>query len=893
MNAYDLKCEYLVDPVGIDVKRPRLYWKCRGGKVQKAYEIQAAASEERLEENQLLWDSGRVDDWESLHIEYPMPLYTRDRVFWRVRLMDESGQFGSWSAPAMFEMGLLDDCDFHARWIDPEVSYDPQTEPPVSMLRREFNVQPGFLSARLYVSALGIYEVRLNDSRVGDQVLTPGFTDMAHRRQYQTYDVTGLLLEGDNAVGSFLADGWARGRLGFSGMRNNFSSHIALWLQLIVTYPWGEVCVLTTDGQWRSFKDGPYRLSDMRDGEVYDARRQMPGWDCAGYDDSHWAWVHEVSYGGSLVGTQSVPVKELYRIQGKRIHTPDGRAVIDFGQNIAGYVEFRVSGSAGHTVRLTHGEVLDKDGNFTMCNFTIGTDETSIVSLKQVVEYTLAGKGIETYKPAFIYMGFRYILVENWPGPVKAQDFTAIVISSDLEQTGDFNCSDANLNQFFHNVIWSQRDNFVDIPTDCPQRERMGWTGDIQIFAGTAAMNFFSASFLTKWLRDVCTSQLDNGMVLNTVPGIVELEDGRPTDRNTSCGWGDAITMIPFRLYEIYGDLRLVREMYPHMKRWVDFELDSAKAVCCHPENPYDPWVWDSGYHWGEWLEPDMEPIEYQSKPEKPEVATAYMCYSARLLGEMARILEYGEDAQKYLEISEQVRKAYVYTFTKDGVIDGGERQCLYVRPLALGLLPSEKEKAAVDRLAELLIQNDYRIGTGFLSTPYLCEVLTRGGHLEIAYKTLLQTMSPGWLYSVTRGATTTWETWAGYLENGDPVASHNHYAYGSIFEWVYEYMIGIRPALSAPAYRKFRLEPCPGGGIDHASGAIDTIRGRICCGWRQEEHRFIMDFTVPSNTTAHVVLPAEVTEIQFDGGMDFERKEGHFCAVAAPGKYTVICGRA
>lgn len=895
MRAYELKCEYLKNPVGIDVKKPRLYWKCEGGIRQTAYQINAAACLCNLENGTLLWDSGEVGSGESLHVEYPLELKTRDVVFWRVRLKDESGNMGEWSETAFFEMGLLNKSDIAAKWIDPEETHNPDEQLPVSLIRCSFFVKEGFISARLYVSALGIYEAGINGKRVGDQILTPGFTDMQRRRQYQTYDVTNLLSAGDNAIGISLADGWARGRLGFAGHRNQFSDSVALWAQLIVTYSDGDKIAVITDESWKTTKNGPCRLSDMRDGEIYDARLELDGWDHIGFDDSGWESVTVCKWDGELVGTQSAPVRELGRIKGKLLPTPDGRNVIDFGQNISGYVEFCGRGNAGHTINLTHGEALDAKGNFTMCNFGPDIDQgsTKIVAAKQKIRYTFSGKGYEKYKPSFIYMGFRYVLIENWPGEVDPDDFTAIVISTDVSRNVSFSCSNELLNHFFSNTMWSQLSNFVDIPTDCPHRERMGWTGDAQLFARTAITNYDAASFFTKWLRDVKSSQLENGMILNTVPGTCPKE-GEPIHPGyTSPGWGDSVTIIPYNLYETLGDKRLLDEMYQSMKRWVDYEASAAASTSTNPEDPLDKYVWDSGFHWGEWLEP-IEMTEEERQAEqfktKPEVATAYFAFSSGLLAEIAEILGYAKDAEKYQALSENVRAAYVKNFTNDGIVENADRQARYVRPLALSLLPEKARQTVADNLAKELERNGYHIGTGFLSTPYLCEVLTKGGHLETAYKTLQQTTPPSWLYSVTRGATTTWETWLGYSADGEPYASHNHYAFGSIFEWIYRYMVGIDTYIEHPAYKRFKIAPNPGGGISFAKAEIDTIRGQIYCEWTYTDDVFTLNFSIPANTEADIILPKGMDKIEEDSGLLFAQTDKRMCARALPGDYLLRC---
>lgn len=887
MQAYDLTVEHMNNPIVIDVRNPRLSWKCRYGKWQKAYRIRAAASAEDLAAGNLVWSSEEPSE-ESLNIEYGAGLLTGDRVYWQVRLKDEKDVWGDWSETAFFEMGLLNEEDKEAEWINPENEYDPESEPPVSLLRREFSVGQDVRRARLYVSALGMYEAYLNGSRVGDEVLTPGFTDMERRRQYQTYDVTDLIRTGANAAGIALADGWARGRLGFSGKRNQFSLEIAAWAQLVVEYSDRRETVLVTDTNWKTTKNGPWRMSDLRDGEWYDACMEIEGWSEAGYDDGDWESVHAVEYDGALDGRSGPAVREIRRIKGKRIETPDGRSVIDFGENIGGYVEFTVSGNPGDEVSLVHGEVLDKDGNFTMRNYQFEAPPgMPLFCLKQEIHYTLSGKGREYYKPSFTFMGFRYLLVEKWPGEVDADDFTAVVICSDMKKTVEFACSDPLINQLFENTMRSQEGNFIDLPTDCPQRERMGWTGDAQIFCRTGATNMDAQAFFTKWLRDMRSAQKEDGGIPNTVP--FESMTGDPNDNGMpvgSSGWGDAAVIIPYRLYEVYGDRQLLVDNYEMMKKWVDFEARGAAANAADSEDPDERYIWNSGFHWGEWLEPGMTQMESMNLP-KDETATAYFAQSARMLSEIAAILGKTEDARAYGELAEKVKQAYIRRFTENGKISG-ERQCLYVRPLALRLLPEEARQAAADALCSVVEKNDYKIGTGFLSTALLCEALTRGGHLDAAYKMLRNKEIPGWLYPVTKGATTIWETWEGYDPDGQPFASHNHYAFGAVMEWVYRYMVGIDTVSGDPGYKKFAIHPCPGGGISHAQATIETVRGKIACKWALEGGRFVLDVSVPANTSAEIVLPDFVREAPYSSGAVFSEKDGKFRADVCAGEYHI-----
>lgn len=720
MKAYHLTTEHLTNPIGIDNCPPRLSWKCSHGIWQTAYRVRAAATQDGLAEGSLLWSSGAVASNESLNIQYAGQIQSGERIYWQVQLRDENHQWGEWSEPAFFEMGLLQPEDQIAQWINPETAPDPNAELPVSLLRQEFRLKEGFLRARLYVSALGMYRAWLNGESVGDEVLTPGFTDMDRRRQYQTYDVTKLLRTGANAIGIALADGWARGRLGFTGKRNQFSLEIAAWAQLVVDYTDRREHAVITDTSWKTTKNGPWRMSDLRDGETYDARMEMDGWSAANYDDASWEPVHPAHYEGTLEGRSGPPVREIRRIHGQLIPTPDGRTVIDFGENIVGYVEFTVSGASGDEVSIVLGEVLDSAGNFTMRNFHFDSSpETPIHCLKQEIHYVLSGKGQERYKPSFAFMGFRYALVEQWPGEVDPDHITAIVICSDMEQTVMFDCSDELINRLYENTLRSQQGNFIDLPTDCPHRERMGWTGDAQLFCRTGATNYDAQAFFTKWLRDMVSAQKEDGGIPNTIP--FESMPGDPDDHGMpvgSSGWGDAAVIIPYRLYELYGDRQMLADNYDMMRRWVDFESRAALSNTDDADDADERYIWNTGFHWGEWLEPGKSQAEAMREP-KDETATAYFAQSAEMLSKIAAILGKTDDAAAYGALARRVKQAYVHRFTEKGAIHGGDRQCLYVRPLALHLLPVEMEQEAADTLNEIVIKNDYRIGTGFCLPPF------------------------------------------------------------------------------------------------------------------------------------------------------------------------------
>lgn len=572
----------------------------------------------------------------------------------------------------------------------------------------------------------------------------------------------------------------------------------------------------------------------------------MKNWNKIQFEDNHWKQVNIGKWDYKVLeGSNSIPIKEKEHFSPKVITTPDGNIVLDFGQNLAGYVQFKVSGDKGHKVALVHGETLDQNGNFTMEHLN-NTSKPKDKPLKQEINYIFNGEGIESYKPHFTYQGFRYVLLKNWPEEVKTDNFESIAVYSSMEQTGEFECSNEMINQLVKNTLWSQKSNFVDVPTDCPQREKAGWTGDAQVFARTGSTLMDTASFFTKWMKAVALQQNENGMVLNISPSVGVENDKNMKTIEGSAGWGDGAVIIPWTIWKVYGDKRILEEQWESMKAWVDYESNCAKKTHwsrIFKRNPYRKYTWDTKFHWGEWAEPPSKDypgtnIMKQVIFSVPEVATAYFAYSSRLLAECAEVLGKTEESIKYKEISEKVTKAYLYNFTDNGLINSS-RQCLYVRPVALGLLPEEKKQQAADNLARLVKERDYHIGTGFLSTPFICKVLCDYGYVETAYKLVEQTSAPSWLYAVTKGATTIWEHWDGINEENVPKESLNHYSYGAVVGCFFQYVAGIDMDEKSNGYKSFVIAPKPGGTLTKAKGTYNSIYGKIESSWERTDGVF------------------------------------------------------
>ena len=723
-----------------------------------------------------------------------------------------------------------------AKWIDPELPHDPETRQPASYLRRRFEAN-STENAHLYITCHGLYTAFLNGRRVGDFVLAPGTGDYHQRLTVQRYDVSDLLEIGENEITVTLGDGWYRGGVGIDGLRNYYGSDLALLCQLEI----GGAPVLCSDEGWEATQQGPIRENDLEIGEAYDARMEsLTEW--------HGVTTRDFGY-DNLAPTESVPILEQERFSGKLIKTPNGETVIDFGQNLAGYTEFQLTAKTGQKITLWHGETLDENGNFTQSNFEPG-ERNKNGGIPQRIEY-ICKDGLNEYKPCFALFGFRYARVET-EIDLKGASFTAIAVYSQMPQVGFFECGNADVNQLFQNSLWSMRSNFCDIPTDCPTRERAGWTGDAGVFAPTAVYLADCYPVLRKWLGECRLAQAEDGLVQNIAP-VNNTGSMISNMLQGSAGWGDACILVPWALYQAYGRTEILEENYDMMRRWLDF-CGKRAASATRPQNESNPWkeyLVDQGFHFGEWCQPDVDNTEAMRKTMMmgaPEVATAYYFRSAYLLSEIAKILGKTEDAEKYAGLAENIKKAYRFTCTKDARIESS-RQCDYVRPIAFGLLTGDEAQAAADDLNRLVEQNGCHLNTGFLSTPDLCRVLADHGHVDTAYKLLLQEDCPGWLYAVKKGATTIWETWDGVRPDGTVHDSLNHYSYGAISGWLFDGVCGIRYCDG-----QLVIAPKPHPSLGHAKAEWRASIGAIQSSWQYEGNRLVFDISVP--VQAQIKLP-------------------------------------
>lgn len=857
MVASFLKTEHMTNPIGIDVANPLFSWLCEDGRLQTAAEIELS------DEKGLVWDSGKVLT-NGMQLLYDGPaLFSRQRLSFRVRLWDENDQAGDWSKIAYFEMGLLKESDWHAKWINPELSIDPQKRQPASYLRKNFSLPVSDMSndlkeehhARLYVTAHGLYEVWLNNKRVGDFVLAPGCYDYDKHIGYQTFDVSEYLVDGENTLQVILGDGWYRSASGVDGFRNIYGTDIALLFQLEVD---GN-CICISDETWEAAQDGPLIENDMQQGEIVDARKEP----C----DYHFVRLESFPL-TNLIYSNCVPVCEMERFEGKVFTTPNKETVIDFGQNLAGYLEFVVEAHAGDRITLYHGETLDSDGNFTQENFQ-DRKRHKEGGIRQSVCYTCK-EGLNYYKTKFSLFGFRYAKVESSIDLTSAK-FTAIAVYSKMDVLADFNCGNELVNRLFKNSIWSQKSNFCDVPTDCPTRERAAWTGDMGVFAYTGLYLMDSYPVMRKWLLECRLAQYPDGRISNIAPRnkAASFFSGLLAG---SVGWGDACIIVPLTMYRRYNDKRILAENYEMMQGWINYLKKRAEKKKFNfkkilKRSPYRNYTIETGIDYGEWCEPDVKSTSTMRKTQTG-IATAYLAYSASLMAEIAGILGYDNDAADYEKLALLSKMAWKEVAAENGRIYS-DRQADYVRALAFKLLDGDEAQQAAASLDALVQKNDYHLNTGFLSTPHLTRVLSDYGYVDTAYQLLLQDTCPGWLYEVKKGASSIWETWDGINEKGEPKESLNHYSYGAISGWLMDGVCGIKVKSG-----KIFIKPNPHPSLGYARACYKSPIGKIVSSWRYEGESISYEFEIPAGIKAYVTLPGEKERILNAGVYQFTGKQ-------------------
>jgi alpha-L-rhamnosidase len=878
LKAVRLRCEHQENPVGLGERNPRVSWILDSDKrdiVQKSYRLQGATD---ASFSAVLWDTGEVRSAQSVLVEYSGPaLLSSTRYFYRVRVKDNHGEESPWSGTGFFETGLLDPALWKARFVSPEDEGAGGSSAGM-LMRRDFRIAGEIAFARIYSTALGVYELSMNGARLGDALLTPGWTSYSKRLLYQTWEVTDLLQQGPNALAAMLGCGWYKGDLaGWLGRRNVYGSRTALLLQLLVRYADGREELIVTDESWKAAA-GPVLFSELYHGETYDARLEQVGHERAGFDDSGWhpVWALERSLAG-LQAQDGPLVRRQEVLKPLRLFTTRrGELVLDFGQNLTGWVRFTARGNPGDRVVLKHAEVLDAAGNFYTENLR---------SARARVEYVLKGGTPESFEPHFTFQGFRYAMIEEYPGDPTIDDFQAVVIHSDMEPAGSFSCSNPLVNRLHRNILWSLKGNFVDIPTDCPQRdERLGWTGDAQVFIRTALFLVHAAPFYRKWLRDLKEDQVEGGGVPFVVPDV--LSDALHNDPmikqpHSSTGWGDAAVICPWTLYERCGDVRILAEQYESMKGWVEYMRAHAQGGV----------LWNSGFHFGDWVALDAKEGSYFGATPNDLTATAFYAYSTQLLARASAVLGRKKEVREYTRLHRRIVKAFREEFYTPAGRLAARTQTAHVLALAFGLAPEKHRRRTVDTLVHLLEENGGHLTTGFLGTPFLCRVLGENERLDAAYSLLTREDYPSWLYPVTRGATTIWEHWDGIKPDGSmwspSMNSFNHYAYGAIGDWIHGVVAGLDLEEDGAGHRRILVRPRPGGGITHAKADWMTEYGRAAVSWIHEDGRMSVEITVPHNATARVVLPGVGFSSLSGAGARFAKSEGGAQALLGSGSYT------
>lgn len=871
------------DPIGIDCKKPRFSWELHSEKediFQSAYRIQITDSSGKE-----IADSGKIEnkenalvDVEELHLE-AMTVYFVHVTVWN-NLQEVACIDGK------FETGKLETA-WIASWIEPEqipttdsskgktmnrktLFNNPYKDKernfsefqPVQYIRIPLKLSEKPVAARIYATAHGFYRLYINGDKADDREMTPDLMAYEKILMYQTYDITEKIKKGDNVIAVELADGWWTGRTGMSGDSCQFGETTALLLEARITFEDGtEKVVSAENGKSHT---GPIVRSDIFVGEEYDARLEMPGWNTTDFDESGWKPVKKVDYGfDNLVGQYGESVKTIKIITPKEIiQTPKGEYLVDVGQVVAGNVELCLEAEAGVKIKLEHSEVLDTEGNYY--NNIIGVNKE-----QQDVYITKSGKQI--YRPHFTWHGFRYVKVTGWPGKMNIDNFKIYVLSSYMENLGKFETSHQELNKLIQNIWWSQVSNTISIPTDCPQRERAGWGGDIMVFAPTMCKNRLADAFLNRWLMNVRAEQMEKGEIPNVVPYLKSYREmaNVTTGFHTSCGWGDTVEQVPLTLYHEYNDKRALEENYPAMKRWINYIRD--RAWNHHPEE-YDSWsderkershyLWNTDFHYADWLVPSMvlgnpdgTAMIQTARQTMRYVAPAYFANTANTMAEIAEILGYKKDAEEYHELYEKIREAFISAYvSEDGTLEK-ELQGLYVIALKNHLCPKELQPVMAAHLNEMIKENQNCLDTGFLSVHYLLDVLCENGYRDTAYKILFQTKCPSWLYEVEHGATTMWESWGAIGEDGQvSTYSYNHYAFGCVMDWIYREIGGVQ--LQSPGYETVKIKPDFSCGLDSVNCVQHTPNGVLEVTWSIKEKQGSLKVKIPCNTNAEICLP-------------------------------------
>jgi len=846
MRITDLRTNQIENPLGFELDCLRLSWKTESAQSSSLFQTYAQVKIAQDKEfNHSFYDSGKREDINSLSFTPDVSLEPRTRYYWKVSVWGDAGDVVT-SETAWFETSKIDE-PWKAKWITPNM--DKEIHP---ILRTSFHLTDEIESARIYTSGLGVYHLEMNGEKVGDEHLAPGFHAYNFWLQYQTYDVTNQLKKGENAIGVMLGNGWYKGRFGFDGeFYELFGDQFALIAELHVTLKDGTTTIIKTDDTWKCAKS-PITFSNIYDGEVYDATQEIKDWSSPELNDQDWKAVAETTvHTDKFIGRLSLPVKiKEERKPIEKIITPAGETVLDLGQNMTGWLRFKVDLPKGQKVTLQHGEIL-QDGNFYRDNLRTAKAEYHYIS-------DGTAKVIEPY---FTFYGFRYVKLTGFDTDINLDDFIGCVVYSDLEETGHIETSNPLVNQLFQNAMWGQKDNFLDVPTDCPQRdERMGWAGDAQVFASTASFNMYSPAFFNKFMYDLREEQKRiGGSVPFTVPSI-NPDGGHLASQHGSAAWGDAATIIPWTLYLHYGDKTLLSEHFETMKDWVEY-------IKKQDDQSGGQRLWKVGFHFGDWLALDgASPDGFFGGTDTYYVASAYYYYSTQLLVKAAKVLGKQDLVETYSSLAKEIKQAITNEYFTPSGKSSINTQTALILALHMDLVPEHYKERIAQDLRNKLAGDNMHLKTGFVGTPYFAPTLSEIGSSEDAYTLLLNEDYPSWLYAVKLGATTIWERWNSVLPDGSisdtGMNSLNHYSYGSIVEWMYRYMCGINPVEEAPGFREIVFTPRPDGRLEYVKATLNSASGRIESSWKiKETGSLTFAFKVPFNTKAKVVLPNALVE--------------------------------
>ena len=894
----DITTEHLNSPIGIDCEHPRFGWKLKSDGfdvIQTAYRILVFAGQEQVH------DSGKIESSQSIEVAidgfevHPKTCYEIQVTVW-----DNKGRNAS--STGYFETGRLG-IPFESSWVEPVQDPTPSSMDgdregdtlaadsiprdidgnrtyeefrPAQYIRIPFQLKKEVSRVRVYATAHGLYRLEVNGVRPELREFSPENTAYNKLLMYQTYNVTELLHRGENVIGVILADGWWTGRVGTTADCCQYGNTIGLLLDAEIEYCDGTKQVVT--GESGVSSTGPIIFSDLFVGEKYDATKEMDGWSTPGFDDRDWQPVLKKDYSKEhLKGQAMPPVRPVKVFAPEKIfHAPNGDLILDAGQVLAGVLEFSLDARAGQEIRFEHFEVLGKDGNYFDSILNVNKDQTDIYITKN---------GFQTYRPAFTYHGFRYVRITGWPGRISTDNFKIYVLASEMEDIGYFHTSDERLNQLQSNIWWSQVSNTVSIPTDCPQREKAGWTGDIMAYAPTLCFNRRADAFLTSWLDNVRAEQMENGAIPMIVPYLKAyatfLKGNLGTD--TSCGWGDAVIIVPYALYKAYGDKRVLEENYEAMGGWMEYIRNRAENV--HPEG-FENWdeerkersryLWNTDFHFGDWLipsivlgNPDALAMNETAYATMGTVAPAYYAFSAKNMADISRILGKEEKAAYYEDLYQKIRTAFIAEYVhEDGTMEA-DFQGIYVIALQMGLVPDAIRPKMVQHLCDMIHANRDCLDTGFLSVLFLMDVLTDNGREDVAYKLLFQTACPSWLYEIEKGGTTMWESWGAVSEDGTvSTYSYNHYAFGCVGDWMYRHLGGLQ--LVEPGYKKFRVAPSFNSGLTSVEVSEETPYGKAAVEWKLIGNQAFVHVEVPVNAQAVIELPGIETENVGSGRYDY-----------------------